>query len=297
MFVSGKRNGESLTAVHDSALNSHRLFVLDSATKFRFLVDTGADLCVYQRKLTSSRHTETGYCLFAANGSQIQTFRCILLALNFGPRRNFTWRFVVADIEKPIIGADFLAHFGLLPDLKNSRLLDSTTELSVACVSCSIAAISPIKMLPNTSSWLSILAEFPSITKPDGICKPAKHATKHYITPTPGPPLASKARRLTPDRLAIAKQEFEKMVKLDIARRSTSPWSSPLLLVPKKSGDWRACGDFRQLNARTVPDRYLIRVLEDFTSNLAGKRYFQRLIWFVLLTRYRSPPMTSLKRR
>jgi hypothetical protein len=45
-------------------------------------------------------------------------------------------------------------------------------------------------------------------------------------------------------------------------------------MVPKQGEDWRPCGDYRALNARTCPDQYSVPHIQDFARALHGTTVF-----------------------
>ena len=121
------------------------------------------------------------------------------------------------------------------------------------------------------------MAAFPEVVNSSKVLPAAVvHDVEHHIK-TVGPPIAAKFRRLEGEKLEAARREFAAMEAEGIIRRSTSPWASPLHMVPKKDGTWRPCGDFRRLNLVTEPDVYPLPNMLDFADRLHGCTIFSKI--------------------
>lgn len=257
------------------ANRNNRLCITDLQSRERFLVDTGADISVLAVR-DKRTPIETSFKLFAANNTPIKTYGEKTLQLNLGLRRNYKWTFIMADVKMSILGADFLRHHRLLVDLHRKKLVDSLTELSVNTTAIRTNQDTTLYVVEPTHRYHALLQEFTDVLKPMTSTKEIKHNVKHYIETT-GPPLFARPRPLAPNKYKAAKTEFEAMMSMGICQPSKSPWASPMHVVTKKDGNLRICGDYRRLNAVTLPDRYPIPRVQDFTYHMEGMTIFSKI--------------------
>ncbi len=180
----------------------------------------------------------------------------------------------LAAISKPILGVDFLSANRLLVDPHFGQVLDANT-LDPITGSESAARRSGLaaSLCQVTPAVCSLQSAFPAIVG-DGSGTPnRKHGVFHTIE-TVGRPVFTKPRRLDPEKHRIAEAEFRNLEKARIVRRSNSPWSSPLHIVPKPDGSWHPCGDYRRLNLATKHDRYPLHSILDLSAKLHGCKFF-----------------------
>ncbi|KAL0821643.1 hypothetical protein ABMA28_005084 [Loxostege sticticalis] len=86
---------------------------------------------------------------------------------------------------------------------------------------------------------------------------------EHVIDTGSHRPISVPPYRLSSARTQILRQEVDKMIAAGIIQPCQSPWTAPVVMVPKKDGGTRVCVDYRQLNAITTPDMYPLPRIDD----------------------------------
>ena len=205
------------------------LYLHDDCSGLDFLVDTGASKSLFPHQ---SAVPASSWRLKQADGSALPSWGRQHFVLQFGGRR-FSFRFLLAAVDRPILGIDFLHKNGWLVDVPGRQILDSTTLTPIFTVPppTDPAENLSVSFVDAPAAIQRLLDDFPEVCGASFSNLNPKHGVEHHIETT-GPPVHAKYRRLDAEKYAAAEAEFLKMEKAGIIRRSNSPWSLPLHMVP-----------------------------------------------------------------
>ena len=234
MQLSGKRNSRSSFTAAMTGKNKALFYVWDRQSKPNFIIDTGAEISELPATRLDRQKGQSAQILLAANGSKITTFGSRAVTIDL-PQGKFKWTFVIANVAQPLLGADFLRAHSLLVDMKHQHLVNAQLFTSIPMEKAPGLPTQLNALGFEQNAFAQLLAQFPRITTPHFCEKLAKHQTVHHNV-TKGPPIHARLKRLSPSKLTIARDKFNKMLSMGIIQRSANPWASPLHMVPKSAG-------------------------------------------------------------
>ncbi|KAL8605771.1 hypothetical protein ACOMHN_059336 [Nucella lapillus] len=110
--------------------------------------------------------------------------------------------------------------------------------------------------------------------------KPGKTTLETYtVELTTKQPVHVKAYPIPYATRQVVEEEVEKMLELGVIEPSRSPYSAPVVIVRKKSGEHRFCVDYRRLNNVTKVDAEVIPNVEDLFAQISTpkSKYFTRI--------------------
>ncbi|KAL8598501.1 hypothetical protein ACOMHN_051289 [Nucella lapillus] len=110
--------------------------------------------------------------------------------------------------------------------------------------------------------------------------KPGKTTLETYtVELTTKQPVHVKAYPIPYATRQVVEEEVEKMLELGVIEPSRSPYSAPVVIVRKKSGEHRFCVDYRRLNNVTKVDAEVIPNVEDLFAQISTpkSKYFLRI--------------------
>ncbi|XP_068208700.1 uncharacterized protein [Palaemon carinicauda] len=93
-------------------------------------------------------------------------------------------------------------------------------------------------------------------------------------------PIRQTPYRLNPRKAEAVRKEVSYMLENDLITPSSSPWSSPVVLVKKENGQDRLCFDYRKVNDLTVADNFPLPRIEDCIDKIGNAKYISKLDLF-----------------
>jgi hypothetical protein len=105
----------------------------------------------------------------------------------------------------------------------------------------------------------------------------AAHVNKMTIDTGNSPPIKQQPYRVSPEMKSEIDRQVQEMLDCGVIRQSTSAFSSPVVMVKTKSGEYRFAVDYRKLNAITTSITHPLPEFEDVTDMLSGAQVFSTM--------------------
>lgn len=251
-----------------SILGRNFLGLLDSGATRTILGGSGWEALKSLCRLDTS---ESIRCT-VANGQKCDGIGTVELPMRLQNRVRIMRILVVPTLaHQLILGIDFWKEMEVIPNLNTGEWNFLPECPKVTCV----AGIHDIETLTEEQKS-RLNAVLDKNFKEMGDKLGCTHLVEHVIR-TDSPPIKQRYYPLSPAMQKIVNAELDEMLAKDIVEPSTSPWSSPIVMVRKRDGNWRFCVNYKRLNAVSIPDAYPLPYVNSILDKLRDARYLTTL--------------------
>lgn len=291
-----------VSTVHNNKIDNSRPYISIEVDNnpITGLLDSGSSVTI----LGNNNHiffTKLGFSIsqckptnfIAAGGQKLNCIGIIHLPITFLNQTHIMEVYVVPEINnRLILGMDFWRLFGLFPNHLNSVVMrtgidaDNTLANITSDVDVHLQSYNHLTVDQKITAD-NIISRFREISYEErGLGRTT--LTTHSIDTGDAAPIRQRYYRMSPEKQKILIQQLDEMVKEDVVEPCESPWSSPVLLTPKKNGELRFCLDSRKLNSLTKKDAYSLPYISEILDNLRDAKYLTSLdlsksFWQILI--------------
>lgn len=268
-YVLAHAQGDKRPYLTVSVYGKPMLGLLDSGSTSTILGGQGWNVLKSVCRLDSTMRTS---CV-VANGNSLNSIGSVRLPVCVRDKCFIISVLVVPDLRHTLIlGIDFWIKMGLIPDVG----ADEWSFRGPDDLPSQVSAVEAFEGLSNDqkSALDSVISE--AFVRHGNNQLGCTSLVELHIR-TDSPPIKQRYYPLSP---ALQKQvdvELDDMLSKGIIEPSNSPWSSPIVMIKKKSGDWRFCVDYRALNRVTVADAYPIPFVSATLDKLRDAKFLSTL--------------------
>ena len=139
-----------------------------------------------------------------------------------------------------------------------------------------VPSVSAVEAAPKSLASDEFADLYPSVFT--GIGKLNDRQVPIHLDPNV-PPVIQPVRRIPFALQQRVSEKVQELLQADIIEKVEEPseWISPVVVVPKISGDIRLCVDLRRANEAGLRERYTIPTLDDILQKLTGSTVFSKL--------------------
>jgi transposase InsO family protein len=167
--------------------------------------------------------------------------------------------------NKLILGVDFIKKFRIVIQLHCSAIMSTPEDVQTE-----------VELDSNQRNELFQTIKTLRVAN-DEMCLPVTNVLKGYIDTGDAHPIIQRSHVYSPYVQERINEEIVRMLKWDVIEPSSSPWSSPLVAVPKKDGRMRVCLDSRKLNSVTKRDAYPLPNLNRILGQLQHTKFLSSI--------------------